>query len=65
MKYELTVNQWLDLHTLIGQTQGSLEAISAQCKNDEFFKYMCVPIDKLNEDWDVFLKDLKSLNKTE
>lgn len=65
MKYELTINQWLDLHSLIGTTQGSLTAISAQCKNDEFFKYMCVPIDKLMEDWDTFLKELKEATKTE
>jgi len=65
MKYELTLDQWLDLHTLIGTTQGTLSVMSGQCKNDDFFKYMCAPIDKLNDDWEVFIKDLKETTKTE
>lgn len=63
MKYELTLDQWLQLHTLIGFTQGSLTAVSAQCKHDEFFKYMCTSLDKLNEDWDEFVKTLKEAQK--
>ena len=61
MKYQLTQEQWIELHTLIGETKGSLECAAIQLTEEQ--KHMVSPFRCLVERWELFIENIKAEEK--
>lgn len=61
MNTTLTLEQWMWLHKLIGETQGMLECAVIQLTEEQ--KHMVSPFRCLVEQWEGFLDNIKEENK--
>ncbi|HMX99893.1 MAG TPA: hypothetical protein PKC44_08990, partial [Agitococcus sp.] len=60
---KLTLQQWMWMHKLIGETQGILECAVIQFKGTNPEHHMIHPFDSLVEQWEVFLETVSENEK--
>ncbi len=58
LQVTLTIEQWMWMHTLIGETQGTLTCIAMQ-STDEEHKHFIAPCLQLEKDWDLFIEKIR------
>ncbi len=61
-KFELTLKDWMWMHQLIGETQGTLTSIAMQ-STDEERKHLVAPCLALEKNWELFIQKIRGVSE--